>query len=296
MGTTRGLSRPGSDSDMNCDMEETDALLSRSQRRAAPRATGDQADGAADSAAAAAAVPAEPSAVDGVDGVRTTLSDLSLLLAEPTVALLLVASAFRFLAGFTIAVWIVPFYRGRFPGSLGAEFAIIKAAVNGVAGSVSATGGGVLADRLSATDARAQFWVPAAGSLLGIPFWLGTLQSPSLEASLGCLFFEYLLAECWFGPTVTQLQRAAPDGTQGLTTGVFSFLTLIGNLAPFAIGLAVQSGSAELTDLLGPSVCVLYALAAVAFVAAGQTAQATTLAQREAGRDRDDASVEADGQ
>lgn len=152
------------------------------------------------------------------DGRAGVVGDLARLLAEPTVALLLLASAFRFLAGFTIGVWIVPFYRGRFPGSIGAEFAIIKSAVNGLAGSVSATGGGVLADKLAKRDPRAQFWVPALGGMLAIPFWLGTLGAPSLEASLGCLFFEYLLAECWFGPTVTQLQAAAPEGTQVIAT------------------------------------------------------------------------------
>ena len=71
-------------------------------------------------------------------------------------SLLLGASALRFLAGFTIGVWIVPFYREAFPGSIGTEFALIKAAVNGVAGSVSATAGGVLADSLATRDARFQ--------------------------------------------------------------------------------------------------------------------------------------------
>ena len=91
------------------------------------------------------------------------------------------------------------------------------------------------------------------------------------QLSLGSLFLEYLFAECWFGPTIAGLQAAAPPNAQGLTTGVFSCLTFVGNLAPFAIGLAVSSGEYELPDLLAYSVPVLYAAAAVAFVAAGQT-------------------------
>ena len=83
---------------------------------------------------------------------------------------------------------------------------------------------------------------------------------------------RYLLAECWFGPTITALQAAAPAGTQGLTTGVFSCLTLVGNFAPYAIGLAVHSGGYELPQLLAPTVGVLYTLSALAFVAAGQAA------------------------
>ena len=60
-----------------------------------------------------------------------------------------------YLAGFSIGVWVVPFYRARFPTEIGTEFALIKASVNGVAGSISATGGGLLADKLSVRDRRA---------------------------------------------------------------------------------------------------------------------------------------------
>ena len=55
--------------------------------------------------------------------------------------MLLLASGLRFMGGFTLGVWIVPFYREAFPGEIGTEFALLKAAVNGVAGSVSAIGG-----------------------------------------------------------------------------------------------------------------------------------------------------------
>ena len=119
-------------------------------------------------------------------------------------------------AGCSIGVWVVPFYRARFPAEIGTEFALIKASVNGVAGSISATGGGFLADKLSVRyrrasywvpaackcslrrpvlqvlDRRASYWVPAAGSLLAIPFWLGALDAPTLELSLGSLFIEYV--------------------------------------------------------------------------------------------------------
>ena len=56
---------------------------------------------------------------------------------------------------------------------------------------------------------------------------------------------------------VASLQAAAPAGTQGLTTGVFSGLTLVGNLAPFLIGLAVNQGG-DLPDLLSYTVASLY--------------------------------------
>ena len=180
-----------------------------------------------DGGAAAAAGSAEES-----------LAALRALLAEPTVALLLLASTFRFLAGFTIGVWIVPFYRQAFPGSIGAEFALIKAAVNGVAGSASATGGGF---SRTARGARPPPAARRAGarSLLAIPCWLGTIDAPT-ELSLGALP-RVPLRRVLVWLTVAALQAAAAQRRR-LTTGVFSCLTFVGNLAPFVVGLALQSG------------------------------------------------------
>lgn len=169
-------------------------------------------------------------------------------------------------------MWIVPFYRQSFPGEIGPQFAVLKACVNGIAGSVSATGGGVLTDRLTPSDPRWSQWIPAAGSILAIPFWVGTIQAPSLELSLGFLFFEYLAAEVWFGPTVAALQAAAPPNAQGLAQGLFSMLTLVGNLAPALIGYLVSSQGQELPQLLLVSVPALYVASAVAFVVAGEKA------------------------
>lgn len=176
----------------------------------------------------------EQSASDA--GTASMLDTVRTLLSERTVALLLLASTLRFLAGFTIGVWIVPFYREAFPyactprthlaaawpacqergvwraiivctslilpspalpnphipaprpilwpvgsGQIGAQFALTKAAVNGFAGSASATGGGLLADNLAQRDARYQLWVPAAGTMLAIPLWLATLGAPTIE-------------------------------------------------------------------------------------------------------------------
>ena len=168
--------------------------------------------------------------------------------------MLLLASGLRFMGGFTLGVWIVPFYRSAFPGDLGTEFALLKASVNGVAGAVSAVGGGYLADKWSRTEPRAVVWLPAAGSLLAIPLWVGTLTAPTLETSLCFLFAEYLAAECWFGPVIAALQKAAPPGTQGLTQGALAFLTFAGNLAPALLG-AVLAQVCSTCFYPSPSTC-----------------------------------------
>ena len=245
------------------------ALPSLPPLAAAAPAAGDADDD--DDAETGAAAPADGDAAAALPAQEA----VALLLGDASVRWLLLASAFRFMAGYTIGVWVVPFYRGAFPGSIGDEFALLKAGVNGIAGAASATLGGAVVDRLSASQPRYAQLVPAAGSLLAIPFWAATLTAPSLELSLAFLFGEYLFAECWFGPTIAALQRAAPPAAQGTAQGLFNTLTLVGNLAPAVIGYGLKESSYELPTLLLVAVPVLYAASAAAFYfAADATARA----------------------
>jgi len=98
------------------------------------------------------------------DEMEQTMVNLRRLLTDGTTVWLLVATGLRFMAGFIIGVWIIPFYRAQYGGAIGAEFALLKASVNGIAGSVSASAGGILTDKLTASNPSAELWVPAAGS------------------------------------------------------------------------------------------------------------------------------------
>jgi len=98
------------------------------------------------------------------------------------------------------------------------------------------------------------------------------IPAPARAHRLGVRTRRYLFAECWLGPTVAELQAAAPASAQGLTTGLFSGLTLVGNLAPALIGVAVQSYGYDLAPLLATSISTLYAASAVVFYAAAESA------------------------
>ena len=43
--------------------------------------------------------------------------------------------------------------------------------------------------------------------------------------SIGMLLGEYIVAECWFGPTLASLYKAVPKEVQGTAQGLFSVLT-----------------------------------------------------------------------
>jgi len=154
--------------------------------------------------------------------------------------LLLSASVLRFCAGFSIVIWKAPFVFAKFPNS---EFAFAggNAAVVALGGLASTVLGGYLSDVLAnPRDASrkplSRSWVSAVGSLLAAPCWAGFLLAASPEQAAAFLLAEYLVAECWFGPTLASLFSAVPVRRRGAAQGVFSVLTAVGNLGPVAVG------------------------------------------------------------
>ena len=101
-----------------------------------------------------------------------------------------------------------------------------------VGGLLSSILGGYLSDNLANPInkdwKRARCWVPALGSLIAIPCWIMFVEAPSPELALTFLFFEYIFAECWFGPTLAALFAVVPAELRGTAQGLFSMLTAIG--------------------------------------------------------------------
>ena len=187
---------------------------------------------------------------------------------------LLAATAVRFAAGFTIGVWAIPCLRATFAGNdVGSGYALVV----GVFGFVSALLGGAAADGLAARAppqraAAARALVPAAGSLVAAPLWVLALRAPSYGVAIILLAAEFLVAECWIGPTTALLQQAVPAASRGAAQGCFTALTLVGGLAPLAVGAAVDrsDGGLELVPAVAFAVAAAYVASSLLFlVAAG---------------------------
>ena len=140
------------------------------------------------------------------------------------------------------------------------------ALVVGVFGFVSALLGGAAADGLAARAPperreAARALVPAAGSLVAAPLWVLALQAPSYGIAIALLAAEFLVAECWIGPTTALLQQAVPAASRGAAQGCFTALTLVGGLAPLAVGAAVDrsDGGLELVPAVAAAVAAAYA-------------------------------------
>lgn len=209
-----------------------------------------------------------------VNSLTQALDSLRSVTQSREAKLLLAATALRFAAGFTIGIWKAPFVFAKFAGSASA-FAGTNAIIVAIGGLLSSLLGGYLSDRLTAGNnltgrPRARAWVPAVGSALAAPTWAMFVLSDNPQWAAVFLFFEYLVAECWFGPTLAALFSAVPLSSRGTAQGLFSVLTAVGNLAPVVVGAFAGGvlGDYALSDVLLVTVSGCYALCAVLFTLA----------------------------
>ena len=151
------------------------------------------------------------------------------------------------------------------------RYSILNAAVVSTGGALSSFLGGFLADRWAKKQVKARAWVPAIGSVLGFIPFIGTLYFENFYASIACLFFEYLFAECWFGPAISIIQLRIPQQARGVAISLFLFSAqMIGNIAPTIFG-ALDAGSAKsLQTLLLLGAAVSYLGCAVLFFVVGR--------------------------
>lgn len=224
----------------------------------------------------------------------SVIGDMQLALATHRARWIYLGSLLRFAAGLCIGVWAAPYYRLVFADRL-TDYAVAQAAISAVGASVSGILGGALADRLSAptdddddgTTGRdlvgRRLWVPIAGSVLAAPAWYSATHSPlSFETSMAWLAAEYLVAECWFGPTISALQSTVGRAIGGTAQGLFTLTGAVANLAPAAVGYlygqAAATGNAaetaasseELSRLLSTAVCFGYISSAFCFAMAAR--------------------------
>jgi MFS family permease len=201
---------------------------------------------------------------------------------------LFAASFFRFCSGLMIGVWAAPYYKGAFPEDA-ASYAIINAFIVGLCGVTSGIMGGVLADKVAkwadgnGYDANVgRLAIPIVGTFLAIPTWWLTAHASTFNAAMVWLAMEYLVAECWFGPTVAVLQSEVMAGLGGTAQGLFTLTGAMGNFAPSILGfvygqqvLASSSSSSLssgnyssqlLSTLLANGVCVCYLISATCFI------------------------------
>ena len=91
--------------------------------------------------------------------------------------------------------------------------------------------------------------------------------------SMGWLLVAYLLAETWFGATISFLQGGLPPSVWGTAQGLLNVVQVAGNASPLLIGAALQRG-ASLRTMLTLCVPAGYLVCAALFFLAARARNA----------------------
>ena len=201
------------------------------------------------------------------------LNDIDQVLSSNRVRWLFLGTFLRFSAGLSIGVWSASFYKMKFPDSA-SEYAVVQALITALAGSASGLLGGAIADWLAINSKEGddvvgkKLMIPAFGSILAAPAFYMAIHAESFEAAMIWLSLEYLVAECWFGPTISSLLGTVGNKVGGTGQGMFTLTGAMANIAPTAIGWAYgkETTSVALSDLLSIGVCVAYISCALCFL------------------------------
>lgn len=103
------------------------------------------------------------------------------LTRSPALVLLLVASAARYIAGYSIGSYFARFAEAAFPGR-NTELAVASACVIGIVGAISSVGGGALADWIGRRRGLAwKLAIPAVGGVLACGGMALALMAQSFE-------------------------------------------------------------------------------------------------------------------
>lgn len=254
---------------------------------------GDDSKSPSTSTAAAATIDVNSQAVNDndVDESYSFFDGVSEALSTTRAKWIFGGSFLRFSSGLCIGVWSAPFFRAAFPDDA-SNYAVSQALITAVAGSVSGLAGGAAADYLSSSLKKdddgdddtnqdvtgTRLWIPVVGSLLAAPAWYLAIHSTeSFELAMAWLTIEYLVAECWFGPTISTLLSTVPSKIGGTAQGLFTLTGAMANLSPTLLGYLYGQASATTTDgvemsssellpvLLTTGVCFGYVSAAFCF-------------------------------
>jgi len=203
--------------------------------------------------------------------------------SDSAVTLLFAAAAIRFVGGFAIGAFMPKYFKAQWPDK-NDEYSVFNAFVVSAGGALSAFLGGKISDVLRKRDQRWSAWLPALGAVLGFLPMIGVLFMSNFYAAIAFYFFEYLFAECWFGPALSIIQNRIPTDVRGTTISIFLFISnMVGNIAPVVIG-KINNGTAESirTCILG-AVAISYGGCALLFLAVAANMKKPTIAEREAG-------------
>ncbi|MBW4330638.1 MFS transporter [Stakelama sp. CBK3Z-3] len=164
------------------------------------------------------------------------LAVLGILARKPAYWLLAIGAGCSSMAGYGLALWVPKIIAVQFgwtqPGEL-VKVGQFMASLLLIGGTTGIFLGGVVSDRLAASDRAWYARVPAFAWVLTAPLFVVGMLTPSPVLAWCFLIFANALNTLWLGPLVTASQHLAPSRMRAGTSGAF---LLINNLLGLGIG------------------------------------------------------------
>ncbi|CAM9506661.1 unnamed protein product, partial [Heterosigma akashiwo] len=172
----------------------------------------------------------------------TLMESFREIFSSKLVCILFLAGSVRFMGGYAIASFLPTYYSYAF-SDYSTLYSYLNASVVAFGGALSSYLGGKFADKWEQSGQKyARVWVPALGAIGAVPFMAICVLAGNFYVSMAALFFEYLIAECWFGPAISVLQNALPARVRGTGIASFTFITtMFGSGTSYLMGVIYDS-------------------------------------------------------
>ena len=149
------------------------------------------------------------------------------------------AAGLHAFVGYGVGQWIASFFIRTYDLTSTGEIATWIGLISGTAGAAGTFMGGYLCDKLGVKDRRWYMWVPAAATLLAVPFSLTVYLINDYYLAISVYTIPYFLGAMYLGPTIAMTHGIVGLRMRALASSILFFvLNLIGlGLGPLITGM-----------------------------------------------------------
>lgn len=161
-----------------------------------------------------------------------------------------IASGLHAFVGYGVGQWIASFFIRTYDLTSTGEIATWLGLISGTAGAAGTFFGGWLTDKYGIRDKRWYLWIPAAATVLAVPFSLTVYMLNSYYLALSIYIVPVFLGAMYLGPTLAMTHGIVSLRMRAVASAILFFvLNLIGlGLGPLMTGMLSDYLSADFGD------------------------------------------------
>lgn len=156
------------------------------------------------------------------------------------------AAGLHAFVGYGVGQWIASFFIRTYALTSTGELATWLGLISGIAGAAGTFLGGYLCDKFGVRDKRWYVFLPAAATVVAVPFYLAVYMLDSYYMALSMYAMPIFLGAMYLGPTIALTHGIVSVRMRALASAILFFvLNLVGlGLGPLITGMV--------SDLLAP--------------------------------------------